>query len=186
MQHSLLKTATQGSFGGRTLGDAGTAEGDSTALAHQYTPAQASAQVVVIYADGLTEPTNPGGWGCWAWVATDGNGTELASGRGCLGHGAGITNNLSEYRAALEATDWALAQGLRGITLRADSKLVVEQVAGRWGCYAEHLVPLRDELRTRLAALEGTIEWVPRSQNERADALSRLAYHEARCNGATP
>ena len=184
MLHTPVKSQAQGMLGGETLGDAGTAEGDSTALAHQYTRPLPAAQVV-IYADGLTEPTNPGGWGCWGWVATDGNGTELASGRGCLGHGAGITNNLSEYRAALEATDWALAHGLRGITLRADSKLVVEQVAGRWGCYAEHLVPLRDELRARLAALEGAIEWVPRSQNDRADALSRLAYHEARRNGAT-
>lgn len=188
MPHSPLKAATQGSFGGDTLGSAGTAEGYSTALARQYTPVSRSTQYprqIVLYADGLTEPINPGGWGCWGWVATDGNGTELASGRGCLGHGAGITNNRCEYTAALEAADWASAQGLHDVLLRVDSKLVAEQVGGRWACNADHLRPLRDELRARLAAIAGRIEWVPRAQNERADALSRLAYAEAR-RGATP
>jgi ribonuclease HI len=179
MLYTPVKTNAPGVLlGGETQGGE-TAGSLSSASTCKYTPTPPAAQVV-IYADGLTEPTNPGGWGCWGWVATDDTGTELASGRGCLGHGAGITNNLSEYRAALEATGWALAHGLHGITLRADSKLVVEQTAGRWACNAEHLRPQRDELRNRLGALEGQIEWIPREQNAHADELSRLAYTEAR------
>jgi ribonuclease HI len=182
MQPMSVKTNAPGHLlGGETQGGE-TAGNLASGSTHQYTPPPRATQVV-FYTDGACEPTNPGGWATWGWVATDGNGTELASGRGCLGHGAGCTNNLAEYTAALEATDWALAHGLRGITLRADSKLVVEQGAGRWECYAEHLVPLRDELRSRLAALEGSIEWIPREANARADALSRLAYAEARRNG---
>lgn len=186
MQHSPIKTATLGSFGGDTQGGERTDGATAAAITREYTPGSRSTQYprqIVLYADGLTEPINPGGWGCWGWVATDGNGTELASGRGCLGHGAGITNNRCEYTAALEAADWARAQGLHDVLLRVDSKLVAEQTAGRWACNAEHLRPLRDELRARLAAIAGRIEWVPRAQNERADALSRLAYAEAR-NGA--
>lgn len=185
MQLSLLKTATLGSFGGDTQGGERTDGLAGAAITRHCSTAVRTAQVV-IYADGLTEPINPGGWGCWGWVATDGNGTELASGRGCLGHGAGITNNRCEYTAALEAADWALSTGHRQVLLRVDSKLVAEQTAGRWACNAAHLRPLRDELRARLAAIDAKIKWVPRTQNERADELSRLAYAEARArNRAT-
>ena len=179
MLHPPIKAEALGSFAGDTQGEAGTAEGFSTALAREYSRAAPAAQVT-IYADGLTEPINPNGWGCWGWVATDGNGTEIATGRGCLGHGAGITNNRCEYEAALQAADWALAQGHCQVLLRVDSKLVAEQTAGRWECNAAHLRPLRDELRARLAAISGAIEWIPRTANTRADELSRLAYAEAR------
>ncbi len=183
MQHPLIKAATLGMLGGETQGGERT-ESVSNALTRDFSTAAPSAQVT-LYADGLTEPINPGGWGCWGWVATADHGQELASGRGCLGHGAGITNNRCEYTAALEAADWALAQGHHQVLLRVDSKLVAEQVTGRWACNAEHLRPLRDELRARLAAISGTIEWIPREANTRADELSRLAYVEAR-RGATP
>lgn len=187
MQYPQIKAEALGMLGGDTQGGERADGHIAAAIMREYTPVLRDTQYprIVIYADGLTEPINPGGWGCWGWVATDGNGTELASGRGCLGHGAGITNNRCEYTAALEATDWAIAQGLHDVLLRVDSKLVAEQVAGRWACNADHLRSLRDELRARLATIGGRIEWVPRAQNERADALSRLAYAEAR-RGATP
>lgn len=178
-----IKTEALGKLGGETQGATVTTEGErAAALAINHsTPARAAQDPnFVLYCDGLTEPYNPGGWGCWAWVALDAAGAEIAAGRGCLGHGPGITNNLAEYTAALEATDWARAQGLTGILLRADSRLVVEQTAGRWACNAPHLRPLRDELRARLIALTAHIEWIPRTANTRADELSRLAYTEAR------
>lgn len=189
MQHLPIKPEALGSFAGETQGGE---RGDghmTAAITREYTPDARDTQYprIVIYADGLTEPINPNGWGCWGcwgWIATDGNGTELASGRGCLGHGAGITNNRCEYEAALQATDWALAHGHRQVLLRVDSKLVAEQIAGRWACNATHLRRLRDELRARLAAIDGRVEWVPRERNTRADELSRLAYREA-CQGAT-
>lgn len=138
---------------------------------------------IVIQADGLCEPRNPGGWACWAWVAQAEDAQEIASGRGCVGHGPGATNNVAEYQAVLAALDWAIAHGLRDILLQTDSRLVVEQVAGRWACNAAHLRGLRDEVRARLAGCTGRLEWVPREQNTRADALSRLAYADARRGG---
>lgn len=184
MQHSLLKTATLGELGGETQGGE-RAESDATALARHSNTAQPAAQAqIVINTDGACEPVNPGGWATWGWAAYDAAGAEIASGRGCAAHGRTATNNLAEYTAALQATDWCLAHGLHGVLLRVDSKLVAEQTAGRWACNAKHLRPLRDELRARLAAIDGKIEWIPRESNSRADELSRLAYAEAR-RGAT-
>ena len=186
MLHPSIKAEALGSFAGDTQGEAGTAESFSTALARQYTPTSTAMQArqnatrCTIYTDGACEPYNPGGWATWGWAAFDAAGQEIGRGRGCAAHGHGATNNLAEYTAALEAADWALAQGHRQVLLRTDSKLVAEQTAGRWACNAEHLRSLRDELRARLAAIGGTIEWIPREANTRADELSRLAYAEAR------
>ena len=133
---------------------------------------------LVIYADGLCEPFNPGGWACWGWVALE-DGQEIASGHGCAGHGRGVSNNLAEYKAAVEAMRWAVAQRRKGVLLRTDSQLVVRQAAGDWDCHAQHLLPFVEELRYLLRQAQGRIEWVPRERNQRADALSREAYEEA-------
>lgn len=138
---------------------------------------------IVIQTDGLCEPRNPGGWACWAWVAIAEEAQEIASGHGCIGHGPGATNNVAEYQAVLAALDWAISHELADILIQTDSKLVVEQVAGHWQCNASHLRGLRDEVRARLAGCTGRLEWVPREQNTRADALSRLAYAAARRGG---
>jgi len=179
-----LKNTTPGWLGGDPRGGKATESEQAAFTRHDTTAAAAKQATITIWADGLTEPTNPGGWGCWGWVACDAAGAEIASAQGCLGRTPAMTNNVAEYEAFLQATRWALDQGLTGITLRGDSRLVVEQVAGRWACNAEHLRPLCAELRTLVAALGATLEWIPREQNTRADSLSRLAYTEAR-RGAT-
>lgn len=180
-----LKNTTPGWLRGDPRGGKATESERAAAFTRYDTTALAAAQgPITFYGDGLTEPTNPGGWGCWGWVALDAAGTEIASAYGCLGRAPTMTNNLAEYEALLQATRWALDQGLTGITLRGDSQLVVEQTAGRWACRAANLRPLCAELRTRVRALGATIEWIPREQNTRADSLSRRAYREAR-RGAT-
>lgn len=133
----------------------------------------------VVYCDGLCEPVNPGGYACWAWCAVV-DGVEHTNRYGCLGHGAGMTNNLAEYRALIEALCETARLGVVVTEFRTDSKLVVEQVNGRWRVNAPTLVPLVDEARTLLAQTGAALVWVPRTENERADALSRRAYAEAR------
>ncbi|MFZ2358203.1 MAG: ribonuclease HI family protein [Anaerolineae bacterium] len=136
------------------------------------------ARAVNLWADGLCEPVNPGGWGCWGWLAEEA-GQRVAEGRGCLGHGAGMTNNRAEYQAAIEALRWAAGEGLRGVTLYSDSQLVVNQANASWACKAAHLLPLLTELRLLMAATGATVQWVPREQNQRADQLSRNAWADA-------
>lgn len=139
--------------------------------------------MIRLYADGLCEPKNPGGWACWGWVALDDRGCIVASGRGTLGRGRRMSNNLAEYEAAIQALTWAVQKRLRGIVLHVDSQLIANQVAGLWGCYADHLRPLRDKVRHLLAAVDGRIQWVPRERNQLADAESRRAYKEVQRYG---
>ncbi len=135
---------------------------------------------ITIYTDGLCEPRNPGGYACWGWVAFDADGRAFVHDWGCLGHGRNTTNNVSEYAALIFALDYAKSQGWRDILVRTDSKLVVEQVTGRWACNAPALQQHCTDARRLVALTRATLEWVPREQNAHADALSRRAYAEAR------
>lgn len=134
----------------------------------------------VIYFDGACEPTNPGGWATWGWVAIK-HGVEVARNAGCVGHGAGMTNNVAEYHGLLEALRWLAKREVRqGVIIRGDSQLVIRQVSGEWACKSAHLQPLCAEASQLAAQLGVTLEWVPRAQNSRADQLSYVAYAEAR------
>lgn len=144
---------------------------------------------VILYCDGLCEPRNPGGYGCYGWIAWY-DGTPFVHDWACIGHGEGITNNLAEYHAVLAALRWAVARkhrfihaGVR-VLVRTDSQLIARQIAGTWQCGTPHLIPLCNEARGLLDQLDGTIEWIPRAENDAADALSRRAYAEARRKAA--
>ena len=141
---------------------------------------------LTLFCDGACSPTNPGGYACWAWLALT-QGVAIAQGYGCLGHGAGQTNNVSEYEAVLRAMRWAY-RWMRDaeITIQTDSQLVVNQVNGKWDCNAEHLQPLCEKARKGLKLLGAQIIWIPREKNRRADALSELAYIKARDGRALP
>jgi len=138
----------------------------------------ASAAPLVAYFDGLCEPRNPGGWACGGWwVDTD----PPVAGWRVYGSGPDATNNQGEYRAALDALRAAYASGWRGaVVLRGDSQVVIRQVTGAWRCQSPTLRPLRDAVLHGATFFRAvTYEWVPREENERADALSRRAYAEA-------
>ena len=64
------------------------------------------------------------------------------------------TNNVAEYRALIAGLE-AVAHRSRArvVRVRADSKLVIEQVRGEWKVKHAHLRPLLDEARALLAEL---------------------------------
>ena len=133
----------------------------------------------LIHYDGLCEPVNPNGYACFGVVAYQ-DGHEVYTAARLVGVGHGMSNNVAEYEALLHALRYATHQGWRGVDVRGDSKLTVEQVTGRWGVKAAHLRPYVAECAALLHALGGSLAWVPRDHNARADALSRQAYDEAR------
>ncbi len=85
------------------------------------------------------------------------------------------TNNVAEYsgliaglRMAAELTPDA------DIEVRMDSKLVVEQMSGRWKIKHPDMRPLAAEA-SRLAPFGTTYTWVPRERNKHADRLANEA-----------
>jgi len=91
------------------------------------------------------------------------------------------TNNVAEYRgliAGLRAAH-ALDPAAR-IHVRMDSKLVVEQMSGRWKIKHPDMKPLAAEAGSVFPAERVTYEWIPREQNKHADRLANEAMDEAR------
>ena len=84
------------------------------------------------------------------------------------------THNFAEYQALMLGLRLAREHGARRVVVRGDSKLVVNQVNGEWKTKHPTLQPLRAEAHGLLAEFDDwRVEWVPREQNKRADALGR-------------
>jgi ribonuclease HI len=133
------------------------------------------AQDMLCYFDGACEPRNPGGNGGWGFVIQTTDGIEVSSGCGFMPARPDMTNNVAEYTAALMAIHrWLEHTTTDVLIMRGDSKLVVEQMAGRWQVNSGAYVPVYRELRALvdLHQLHVEWEWIPRAQNTRADLLS--------------
>jgi ribonuclease HI len=133
--------------------------------------------IYVVYSDGACRG-NPGPMSVGASIQED-QGTELAMVSQLLGQG---TNNIAEYRAAIEGLKTAQSLGATEIELRMDSQLVVEQINGHYKVKNEALKVLHAETLELLNALDWhAVTHIPREENQRADALANLAYE-----GLTP
>lgn len=133
---------------------------------------------IYLYFDGACEPVNPGGVASAGWVIKDGEGHTLSTGCAFIGEGEGMTNNVAEYKALWNGLQSLQLQATDTLVIRGDSKLIVNQITGAWACNKSHLRELRDECRAILAGLNWRSEWIPREQNEEADAMSRNGYEQ--------
>ena len=94
------------------------------------------------------------------------------------------TNNVAEYTAVVRALALAIELGAREVHLMLDSKLIVEQLHGRWRVKDAKLQPLHAEARRLLQGLERwTAVHVPRAQNSAADLLCNEAIDRALAGG---
>ncbi|WP_333772814.1 bifunctional RNase H/acid phosphatase [Streptomyces sp. IBSBF 3136] len=126
----------------------------------------------IVEADGGSRG-NPGPAGYGALVADAATGETLAEAAEYIGV---ATNNVAEYRgllAGLRAAH-ALDPGAR-VHVRMDSKLVVEQMSGRWKIKHPDMKPLAAEARGVFAPGQVTYEWIPRERNKHADRLANEA-----------
>ena len=84
------------------------------------------------------------------------------------------THNTAEYHALSLGLEAAIALGVSRVKVQGDSRLVVEQVNGRWKVKNAKLRELHSHACALLDRFE---EWelthVPRAQNKRADELGR-------------
>jgi probable phosphoglycerate mutase len=94
------------------------------------------------------------------------------------------TNNVAEYTGTLRALELARELGAREVYLLLDSKLIVEQLAGRWRVKDAKLIPLWAAARQVLAGFERwSAAHVPRAQNAIADALANEAIDRVALGG---
>jgi ribonuclease HI len=95
------------------------------------------------------------------------------------------TNNVAEYTALVRAVGLGLELGARRLELLLDSKLIVEQLAGRWRVKDAKLRPLWAEALQRLRTLpDGWVAaHVPRAQNSQADAMCNAAIDRVAAGG---
>jgi ribonuclease HI len=95
------------------------------------------------------------------------------------------TNNVAEYIAVVRALALARELGAREVEMLLDSKLIVEQLHGRWRVKDAKLIPLHAEAKAHLAHFaRWSATHVPRAQNKQADALCNEAIDRAQAGGA--
>jgi ribonuclease HI len=109
-------------------------------------------------------------------VVSDQRGQTVAE----VAEGIGVaTNNVAEYRAAIEGLRIASERGVAAVLLRSDSRLLVEQLSGRFRVKSPTLQRLHQEARGLLAGFDKvTIEHVPREFNAEADRLANNGIDE--------
>jgi probable phosphoglycerate mutase len=140
----------------------------------------------IVEADGGSRG-NPGPAGYGALVRDAETGIVLAERSESIGT---ATNNVAEYNGLIAGLRAAAEIDPRAdIEVRMDSKLVVEQMSGRWKVKHPDMKPLA------LTAAEAarsfsriTYTWVPREQNKHADRLANEAMDRAagRPTGSRP
>ncbi len=94
------------------------------------------------------------------------------------------TNNVAEYTGVVRALQLAQDLGAREVHLLLDSKLIVEQLAGRWRVKDAKLIPLWTAARRTLSGFERwSAAHVPRALNSVADALANEAIDRVEQGG---
>ncbi|MEV7444636.1 bifunctional RNase H/acid phosphatase [Streptomyces sp. NPDC091204] len=126
----------------------------------------------VVEADGGSRG-NPGPAGYGAVVLDPATGETLAERAEYIGV---ATNNVAEYKGLIAGLKAAreLAPDAQ-VLVRMDSKLVVEQMSGRWKIKHPDMKPLAAEAAKILPRAQVTYEWIPREKNKHADRLANEA-----------
>ncbi|MGW0631240.1 bifunctional RNase H/acid phosphatase [Streptomyces sp. NPDC002758] len=126
----------------------------------------------IVEADGGSRG-NPGPAGYGSVVLDAASGEILTEAAEYIGI---ATNNVAEYRG--------LITGLRAaheldpsatVHVRMDSKLVIEQMSGRWKIKHPDMKPLAAEASRVFPPDRVTYEWIPRERNKHADRLANEA-----------
>jgi broad specificity phosphatase PhoE/ribonuclease HI len=131
---------------------------------------------VIVEADGGSRG-NPGPAGYGAVVFAADRATVLAESKLSIGR---ATNNVAEYRGLIAGLEEAATIGATDVDVFMDSKLVVEQMSGRWKVKHPDIAALHQQataLSTRFDHI--TYTWIPRAKNSHADRLANEAMDAA-------
>lgn len=124
---------------------------------------------LVVEADGGSRG-KPGIAAGGAVVLDDASGAVLSE----VGVYLGIaTNNVAEYNGLIAGLHSALERDpAASVLVRLDSKLVVEQMTGRWKITHPDMKVLARRAKALIEGRDVSFEWVPRLSNTRADAAA--------------
>ncbi|MBL1101576.1 bifunctional RNase H/acid phosphatase [Streptomyces coffeae] len=126
----------------------------------------------IVEADGGSRG-NPGPAGYGAVVLDAETGEPLAEAAEYLGT---VTNNVAEYKGLIAGLRAAHALDPEArVQVRMDSKLVIEQMSGRWKIKHPDMRPLATEAMSVCPPGQVTYEWIPRERNKHADRLANEA-----------
>ena len=126
------------------------------------------------YFDGASRG-NPGEAGAGAYLADDAENIVWETAR-YLGK---KTNNEAEYNAVIFLLAAARERGVKKLTVRGDSRLVICQLSRQWKINLPHLRELASRAWLLAEGMDVSWEWVPREKNKRADRLSNEAIDAA-------
>jgi probable phosphoglycerate mutase len=128
-----------------------------------------SQRELIVEADGGSRG-NPGVAAGGSLVIDSATGEVLAE----MGVYCGITtNNVAEYNGMIAGVRKAIEIDRDAVLhVRLDSKLVVEQMSGRWKIKHAAMAELAAEAREILTGTPVSFEWIPRAENSRADRLA--------------
>jgi ribonuclease HI len=130
-----------------------------------------SGRQLIVEADGGSRG-NPGPAAYGAVVRDAQTSTVLAAEGMPIGR---ATNNVAEYRGLIAGLEMARElDPAAALEVRMDSKLVIEQMAGRWKIKHADMKPLALQA-ARLRPATVTWTWVPRELNKAADTLVNRA-----------
>ncbi|MFK0296201.1 bifunctional RNase H/acid phosphatase [Streptomyces sp. NPDC090442] len=132
---------------------------------------------LIVEADGGSRG-NPGPAGYGAVVLDPASGEALAEAAEYIGT---ATNNVAEYKGLLAGLRAARALDPEAtVHVRMDSKLVVEQMSGRWQIKHPDMKPLAAEAAAVFPSGRVSYEWIPRARNKHADRLANEAMDAGR------
>lgn len=124
---------------------------------------------LIVEADGGSRG-NPGIAAGGAVVLHGDTGEVLAEVGVFIGH---ATNNVAEYNGMLAGLQCAFEiDPTASIHIRMDSKLVVEQMSGRWKIKHPDMAVLASEARALIGTRQVVFEWIPRDKNVLADVAA--------------
>jgi probable phosphoglycerate mutase len=129
----------------------------------------------IVEADGGSRG-NPGVAGSGAVVLDASSGAVLIE----IARFIGVaTNNVAEYVALVAGLEAAFDRDENAeIIVRMDSKLVIEQMSGRWKIKHPDMIQLGKQVQDLVRGKTVSWQWIPREQNFRADALANKAMDD--------
>ena len=129
-----------------------------------------------VYFDGASR-SNPGP-ASYGGVIYNENGQEVGTYKKYIGK---QTNNVAEYLACFAGIQACIQENIKNVTIYGDSKLVIEQVSGRWKVKSPNIKPIYLEIKKVLDTKpfdKIIFKHVKRHKNKRADELANQALDD--------